>query len=429
MSNNLDTTNLSYTQYLLKKQLVMSAQPDLPTDFEVIVIGTGLEESIVAAALARNGHNVLHIDTNGFYGDNWASFTFNGLQDWISSNSTNEKLSSDKKNIELDLKDVLNEGEKFHRLESDCSVSDIKEQWFVSEEEDIEKNDSKEISGEADDVNKVDNEDRETEKPSKDSTDAIDQQEKSDKIKDDDSDKELSNETDKKLGDVIANDEENEKPVDNEIPKNENASSSDRKSKWTKSKMIQDRNYNLDLMPRLLYCRGSMVELLIQSNISRYTEFKAVSRVLTILNGLIVHVPSSRQDVFATEHISVVQKRALMKFMELCLNYENDPEVLNYQDRPFVDFLKKRRLTENLIHFVMTSIAMVNKSTNTIDGLKATQKFLSSLGRFGSNTPFLYSSFGSGEVSEKYLVSNFTGKNTIYYYFFAIINFYLFIYF
>ena len=172
-----------------------------------------------------------------------------------------------------------------------------------------------------------------------------------------------------------------------------------------------------------------MVELLIQSNISRYTEFKAVSRVLTILNGLIVHVPSSRQDVFATEHISVVQKRALMKFMELCLNYENDPEVLNYQDRPFVDFLKKRRLTENLIHFVMTSIAMVNKSTNTIDGLKATQKFLSSLGRFGSNTPFLYSSFGSGEVSEKYLVSNFTKKNTIYYYFFAIINFYLFIYF
>ena len=141
----------------------MSAQPDLPTDFEVIVIGTGLEESIVAAALARNGHNVLHIDTNGFYGDNWASFTFNGLQDWISSNSTNEKLSSDKKNIELDLKDVLNEGEKFHRLEPDRSISDIKEQWFVSEEEEyIEKIDSKEISGEADDVNKVDNEDGET---------------------------------------------------------------------------------------------------------------------------------------------------------------------------------------------------------------------------------------------------------------------------
>ena len=58
------SNQLSYNQFLLKKQqILMAGQQDLPTDYEVIVIGTGLEESIVAAALARNGHNVLHIDT------------------------------------------------------------------------------------------------------------------------------------------------------------------------------------------------------------------------------------------------------------------------------------------------------------------------------------------------------------------------------
>ena len=45
--------------------------------------------------------------------------------------------------------------------------------------------------------------------------------------------------------------------------------------------MENSRKFNLDLTPRLLYSRGAMVELLISSNISRYTEFKAVSRVLT----------------------------------------------------------------------------------------------------------------------------------------------------
>merc|ERR1719412_2769946 len=44
---------------------------------------------------------------------------------------------------------------------------------------------------------------------------------------------------------------------------------------------------------------------------------------------------------------------------------------------------------------------MVEPCVNTLEGLKATQKFLSSLGRFG-NTPFLYSSFGSGEIPQAF---------------------------
>ncbi len=35
---------------------------DLPKDYDVIIAGTGLTESILAAALARIGKTVLHID-------------------------------------------------------------------------------------------------------------------------------------------------------------------------------------------------------------------------------------------------------------------------------------------------------------------------------------------------------------------------------
>merc|ERR1719412_3117187 len=44
---------------------------------------------------------------------------------------------------------------------------------------------------------------------------------------------------------------------------------------------------------------------------------------------------------------------------------------------------------------------MVEPGVNTLEGLKATQKFLASLGRFG-NTPFLYSSFGAGELPQAF---------------------------
>ena len=39
------------------------------TSYDVIVVGTGLTESITAAALARSGRKVLHLDALPFYGE------------------------------------------------------------------------------------------------------------------------------------------------------------------------------------------------------------------------------------------------------------------------------------------------------------------------------------------------------------------------
>ena len=43
------------------------------TSYDVIVVGTGLTESITAAALARSGRKVLHLDALPFYGEVCAS--------------------------------------------------------------------------------------------------------------------------------------------------------------------------------------------------------------------------------------------------------------------------------------------------------------------------------------------------------------------
>ena len=40
------------------------------------------------------------------------------------------------------------------------------------------------------------------------------------------------------------------------------------------------------------------------------------------IDGRLEHVPSSRADVFGTRHISVVEKRILMKFLSCCLNQD-----------------------------------------------------------------------------------------------------------
>lgn len=57
----------------------------VPDTCDVLICGTGLVESILAAALAWQGTNVLHIDANSFYGDTSACLNMKELQGWLNS--------------------------------------------------------------------------------------------------------------------------------------------------------------------------------------------------------------------------------------------------------------------------------------------------------------------------------------------------------
>lgn len=327
----------------------------------MIVIGTGLEESMVAACAARNGHTVLHLDHNNYYGDQWAAFNLDGIRDWIKSN----QLGASKREHPIIDKDettkLCKDGERliwlFDADEPVRNIRKVQEQWWCREDDEL-----------------------------KEASESLQQSTSSPEMEDN-----VRQPEDTGAGDDSKEGAEKQHGITG-------------MSRWSKAKVLEhSRRFNLDLTPRLLYARGAMVELLISSNISRYTEFKSVSRVLTLMDdGTLEDVPSSRADVFATKHISVVEKRILMKFIALCMDYENRPDFYEaFKDKTFLEFLKHEKLTDNLIHFVIHSIAMVDRLTGCLEGLRATKKFMGSLGRFGK-TPFLWSMYGSGELPQAF---------------------------
>ena len=59
----------------------MEAPTIEPNEFDLVVLGTGLPESLVAAAAAKSGHSVLHLDANALYGGCWGSLSVNALQE------------------------------------------------------------------------------------------------------------------------------------------------------------------------------------------------------------------------------------------------------------------------------------------------------------------------------------------------------------
>lgn len=144
-----------------------------------------------------------------------------------------------------------------------------------------------------------------------------------------------------------------------------------------------------------------MVDLLISSNICRYTEFRAVDKVLTVLNGKLDIVPGSRSDIFTKKNVTIIEKRLLMKFITQCV--EEDKREDDFKQFPeegkFVDLMKQQRLTENLIHYILYSMCMGSHEMTFSEGLERIKTYLTSIGRYG-NTPFLFPMFGCGEIPQ-----------------------------
>ncbi|XP_046979071.1 rab proteins geranylgeranyltransferase component A 1 [Vanessa cardui] len=274
---------------------------NLPNHFNVIVVGTGVVESIVAAACSRIGKEVLHIDCSDHYGGLWASYNFDGLQKFI--------------------KEVKTEPNKHSQ------VYNMEEKWYINKDPPQEEPKEESEDGKAEPAKKV----------------------------------------------------------------------------WSQADFTTEyRKFNIDMTSKLLFSRGPLVELLISSNIARYAEFRCVTRVLTWLNDKLMPVPCSRADVFATEAVSIVEKRMLMKMLTSIVGY-NDEEMNNefkdWNDKTFKEYLTHKGLTPNLIHYVLFAIAGGTERMPCMEGVRECKKFLMSLGRYG-NTPFLWPMYGSGEIPQ-----------------------------
>ncbi|KAM5195073.1 rab proteins geranylgeranyltransferase component A 1 isoform 1-T1 [Hipposideros larvatus] len=382
---------------------------NLPSEFDVIVIGTGLPESIIAAACSRSGQRVLHVDSRSYYGGNWASFSFSGLLSWLreyqeDSDIVNESPAWQKQILEneeaiaLSRKDKTIQHVKVFCYASQDSHDDVEEvgalqknHASVTSANSTEAADSACLPAEDESLSTVSCEMPTGQTPSSDPEHAIEEN-----YVDATGDKENH------CDDKTCMSSTSEEATSENVPTAEDIAEQPKKNRITYSQIIKEgRKFNIDLVSKVLYSRGLLIDLLIKSNVSRYAEFKNITRILAFREGRVEQVPCSRADVFNSKQLTMVEKRMLMKFLTFCMEFEEHlDEYKDYEEITFSEYLKTQKLTPNLQYFVLHSIAMTSETTSsTIDGLKATKNFLQCLGRYG-NTPFLFPLYGQGELPQ-----------------------------
>uniref|UniRef100_A0A8D0BNK0 Rab proteins geranylgeranyltransferase component A n=1 Tax=Salvator merianae TaxID=96440 RepID=A0A8D0BNK0_SALMN len=344
-----------------------------------------------------------------YYGGNWASFSFSGLLSWIKENQKKD----DSSNESAAWKDLISENEEGVPLNKmDQTIQHVEDFCYVDQ-------DSAESVEEAGALPKgpavveAVEESTATMKAGNECVLPEDQPAEpkgGETVHNSIAGNDPENTTDKgdakvdsskeKLCDSVTSDQEVSE-AENKEPSSVTEDAVESRE-ITYSQIVREgRRFNIDLISKLLYSRGLLIDLLIKSNVSRYAEFKNVTRILAFREGKVEQVPCSRADVFNSKQLTMVEKRMLMRFLTFCLEYEQHPdEYQAHKDCRFSDYLKTQKLTPNLQHFILHSIAMVSETNCcTTDGLKATQKFLLCLGRYG-NTPFLFPLYGQGEIPQ-----------------------------
>jgi len=185
----------------------------------------------------------------------------------------------------------------------------------------------------------------------------------------------------------------------------------------------QSRQYSICLQPSIIPSTGPFIASLVASGVAKYSGFCLLDCVgLHDPTGRVKQVPGSKEDIFKSKEISLVEKRRLMRFLTFAAGeFEDKKELEGKQGVPFLEFLQTTfSLNEEMASIITYALAFcaspLGKHLELFSGiielessciLEATlptllrlRTFLRSTGRYGPS-PFLIGHYGGmGDIAQ-----------------------------
>ena len=308
-------------------------------DVDVVILGTGLTNCVLAAALSRVGKRVLHLDANHVYGGYWSSLSYKSLKDWAASLSDDHASSSSKTSrggplqsgrpdafaFRYDVSYLPKAGDE-DTSTPDESAEEGQHQPRIEEKQpsaDEERADSGAGANEEDSKKEKNPSDawaRNAQSSIRlDYSAADDFRQVSFALDPWRSRPGTEEDSCTKVPWTGANVEDCSGPSD------EAAAAPGRAERSDDLLERKSNAFSIDLIPRLMFAKSRFVSLAVESSVSRYLEFQGLKPPLTLWTppknssgggGNFLVVPTSKQLVFQDQQLTLLEKRSLMKFIQ-----------------------------------------------------------------------------------------------------------------
>lgn len=170
----------------------------------------------------------------------------------------------------------------------------------------------------------------------------------------------------------------------------------------------RSRDYNVDLIPKLIMADGKLVRILRHTGVTRYNmEFMLIDGSYVKVGKTIYKVPATDLEAAKSPLLGLLEKARVRKFFLYIQKYnEEDPKTwdgLDLSKVPMADLYKKFSLGKDSIDMIGHSLALYTNddymSQPAIETIKRCRLYAESLSMYGKS-PYVYPLYGLGELPQ-----------------------------
>ncbi|KAK8656437.1 hypothetical protein V6N13_098389 [Hibiscus sabdariffa] len=159
-----------------------------------------------------------------------------------------------------------------------------------------------------------------------------------------------------------------------------------------------------------MMANGSLVRILIHTNVTKYLNFKAVDGSFVYKKKKIYKVPATDAEALKSPLMGLFEKRRARKFFIYVQDYdENDPkshEKLDLNTVTTRKLISKYGLEDDTIDFIGHALALHNDDSYldqpALSFVKRMKLYAESLARFRGGSPYIYPLYGLGELPQAF---------------------------
>ncbi|KAE8690440.1 Rab GDP dissociation inhibitor alpha [Hibiscus syriacus] len=174
--------------------------------------------------------------------------------------------------------------------------------------------------------------------------------------------------------------------------------------------MGSSRDYNVDMIPKFMMANGTLVRVLIHTDVTKYLYFKAVDGSFVFNKGKVHKVPATDMEALKSPLMGIFEKRRARKFFLYVQTYdEKDPKTHEGMDLTRVstkDLIAKYGLDDNTVDFIGHALALHRDDRYldepALDTVKRMKLYAESLARFQGGSPYIYPLYGLGELPQAF---------------------------